>query len=75
MHWEKFLLVIHKILRLFVNTLTVDQKRYLLTRDKLTQTIQIQLSQKQKTFFEFFFAFLKSILNFKHLPKKDDPHS
>ena len=75
MHWEKFLLVIHKIPRLFVNTLTVDQKRYLLTRDKLTQTIQIQLSQKQKTFFEFFFAFLKSILNFKHLPKKDDPHS
>ena len=75
MHWEKFLLVIHKILRLFVNTLTVDEKRYLLTRDKLTQTIQIQLSQKQKTFFEFFFAFLKSILNFKHLPKKDDPHS
>ena len=67
--------MIHKILRLFINTLTVDEKRYLLTRDNLTQTIQIQLSQKQKTFFEFFFAFLKSILNFKHLPKKDDPRS
>ena len=67
--------MIHKILRLFLNTLTVDEKRYLLTRDNLTQTIQIQLSQKQKTFFEFFFAFLKSILNFKHLPKKDDPRS
>ena len=75
MHWEKFLLVIHKILRLFVNTLTVDEKRYLLTRDNLTQTIQIQLSQKQKTFFEFFLAFSKSILHFKHLPKKDNPHS
>ena len=60
---------------LFVNTLTFNEKHYLLTRDNLTQTIQIQLSQKQKTFFEFFFAFLKSILNFKHLPKKDDPHS
>ena len=35
----------------------------------------MQLSQKQKNFSEFFFAFLKSILNFKHLPKKDDPHS
>ena len=34
----------------------------------------MQLSQKQKTFSEFFFEFLKSILNFKHLPKKDDPH-
>ena len=75
MHWKKSLLVIHKILRLFVNTLTVDEKRYLLTRDNLTQTIQIQLSQKQKTFFEFFFGFLKSILDFKHMPKKDDPHS
>ena len=63
------------MLRLFVYTLTVDEKHYLLTRDNLTQTIQIQLSQKQKTFFEFFFAFLKSILNFKHLPKKDDPRS
>ena len=67
--------MIHKILSLFVNTLTVDEKPYLLTRDNLTQTIQIQLSQKQKTFFEFFFAFLKSILNFKHLPKKDDRHT
>ena len=51
------LLVIHKILRLFVNTLTVDEKRYLLTRDNLTQTIEIQLSEKQKTFFKFFFSF------------------
>ena len=51
------LLVIHKILRLFVNTLTVDEKRYLLTRDNLTQTIEIQLSGKQKTFFNFFFFF------------------
>ena len=75
MHWKKSLLVIHKILRLFVNTLTVNDKHYLLNRDNLTQTIQIQLSQKQKTFFEFFFAFLKCILNFKHLPKKDDPRS
>ena len=55
--------------------MTVDEKHYLLTRDNLTQTIQIQLSQKQKTFFQFFLAFLKSILNFKHLPKKDDPRS
>ena len=69
------LLVIQKILRLFVNTLTVDRKHYLLNRENLTQPIQIQLSQKQKIFSEFFFAFLKSILNFKHLPKKDDPRS
>ena len=67
--------MIHKTLRLFLDTLTLDDKHYLLNRDNLTQPIQIQLSQKQKTFSEFFFAFLKSILNFKHLPKKDDPHS
>ena len=65
----------HKILRLFVNTLRVDEKHYLLTKDNLTQTIQIQLSQKEKTFLQFLFSFVKSILNFKHLPKKGDPHS
>ena len=71
LHWKKSLLVIDKILRLFVYTLTVNEKRYMLNRDNLTQQIQMQLSEKQKTFSEFFFAFLKSILNFKHLPKKD----
>ena len=75
MHFKKSLLVIHKILRLFVNTLTVNDKHYLLNRDNLTQPIQIQLSQKQKIFSEFFFVFLKSILNFEHLRKNDDPHS
>ena len=74
LHWKKSFLVINKILRLFVNTLTVHDYIYLLNRDNLTQAIQIQLSQKQKIFPEFFFAVLKSILNFKHLPKKDDPH-
>ena len=72
---EKSLLLIHKTQRLFVKTLTVDEKHYLLNRDNLTQPIQIQLSQKQKTFSEFYFAFLKPILNLKHFPKKDDPHS
>ena len=62
--------MIHKIIKLFVNTLTVDDKHYLLNRDNLTQPIQIQLYQKQKRFSEFIFAFLKSILNFQHLPKK-----
>ena len=66
--------MIHKILGLFVNTLTVDDKHYMLNRDNLTQPIQIQLSQKQKTFSEFLFAFLKSKLNYKHLQKKVDHH-
>ena len=68
--------MIHEILRLFFNILTVNDKHYLLNRDNLPQPIQMQLSQKQKTFpeFFFFFAFLKYILNFKQLPKQDDPH-
>ena len=69
------LLVIHKILRSFVNTLTVNDKHYLLNKGNETQPIQMQLSEKQKTFSEFFFAFLKSILYLKHLLKKDDPRS
>ena len=38
---EKSLLVIHKILRLFVNTLTVNDRRYLLNRDNLPQPIEM----------------------------------
>ena len=66
--------MIQKIRRLFVNTLTVNDKQYHVNRDKLTQAIQISLPEKQKTFSEFFLAFLKSKLNFKHLPKKDNRH-
>ena len=64
-----------KIVRLFVNTLTADDKHYLLNRDNLARRIQMQLSQKLKTFPEFFFPFLKYILNFNDLPKKGVPHS
>ena len=67
--------MIHKLRRVFVNTLTVTDKHYVLNRDNLGQSIQMQLSEKQNTFSEFFFTFLKSILNFKHLVKKDDPRS
>ena len=35
----------------------------------------MQLSQKQEIFSQFFFEFLKSILNFEHFPKKEEPHS
>ena len=53
-----------------VNTWTVDNNHYLLIRDNLRQLIQIQLPKKRKNVFWIFFAFLKSILNFKHLEKK-----
>ena len=65
MIWKKSLLVICKILGLFVNTLTADDKDSFLNRDNLTQPIQMQLSQKQKNFSQFFFAVLKSKLYFE----------
>ena len=64
------MLVLCKILRLFVNTLTADDKYSLLNRNNLTQSIQILLSQKQNPFSEFFSVFLKSTLNFEHFFKK-----
>ena len=47
-----------------VNTFTSDDKYSLLNRDNLTQPIQMQLPQKQKTFFQFVSAILKFKLNF-----------
>ena len=69
------MLVLRKILRLLVDTLTDGGKDSLLYRDNLTQPIQILLSQKQNTFSHFFSAFLKPTSNFEHFRKKDDPHS
>ena len=76
MSWQKSLLVIWKIVRLFVNTLTGDEKYSLLNRDNLAEAaIQILLSEKQKAFCNCFFAFLKFRLNFENFPERDDPHS
>ena len=69
------MLVLYKILRLLVNTLTDDGKYSLLYRDNLTQQIQILLSQKPNTFSQLFSQILKPTLNFEHFEKKDDPHS
>ena len=57
--------MIYKIRRLFDNTLTADGKHYLLNKDNLTQPIQMHLSQKQKSFLNFFLHSqnLYSILN------------
>ena len=79
MRWKKSLLGILKILRLFVNTLTADDKYAHLNRDNVKEPIKILLSQTQNSFsqffFFFFFAFLKLRLNFKHFPKKENLHS
>ena len=52
-----------------VNSLTADDKYSLHNRENLTQAIQIHLSQKQQTFSQFFSAFWKFTLDFKHFGK------
>ena len=71
---KKSLLVICKISRTFPNTLSGDGKYSLFNRDNLKQPIQMQFSLKQKTFSNFFAAFLKSSFNFEDFFKKGDPH-
>ena len=73
--WKKSLLVIWKILRLFVNTLSIYDKYSFPNKDNSTQPIQMQLSRKQKTSCQIFSTFLKSSLNFDHCQEKDDPHN
>ena len=67
---EKSLLVTCKILRPFLNTLTPDNKYFLLNRGNLTQPIQMHLSQKQQIFSQVFIQFSKVTLNFKHFQIK-----
>ena len=62
------------MLGLFLNTLAPNEKYPLLKRGDLTVAIQMQLSQKQKTFAQFLAEFLKFILNFKYFETKYEPH-
>ena len=62
--------MLYKILTLFPNRLTADDKYSLLNRDNLTEAIQTLLSQKLKAFSQFFASFSTSTLNFEHFQKK-----
>ena len=68
--WKKSLLLTCQILGLLVNSLAADEKSPILNRDNLTIPIQMQISEKEKTFSEVFAAFLKSRLIVQHLKKK-----
>ena len=70
--WKKSLLLTCQILGLLVNTLATDEKYPVLNRDNLTIPIEMQLSEKQNTFYQFLFPVFKSILNFKYFEIKDD---
>ena len=72
MSWKKSALVWSEILRLFVNTLTADNKYSRCNVHNFPQQVQMPLSQKQKTFYGFFIAFLKCAWNLEHFEKKDE---
>ena len=55
--WKKSLFFTCKILGLVVNTIPVDEKYPVLNKENLTIPIQMQLSQKQKTFAQFLSCF------------------
>ena len=55
--WEKSVLEIFKILRLFVNTLSADDKYSLLNRGNLTEKFHILSSKKQKAVLQGIFFF------------------
>ena len=68
-------LVLGEILELFGNTLTADGKYPVQCCENLQLPIQMQLSEKPKSFSEFFVRFLDSIVNFEHFEKKHDGHT
>ena len=65
-------LVTSEIFRLFLNTLTPDDRysrRYMQT---FWQQVQASLSQKAGSFFRFFIAFLKCAWNLEHFEIKEE---
>ena len=68
-------LVLGEMLGMFLNTLTDDGMYPVQGCENLQLPIQMQLSDKQNNFSQFFVPFLESTSNFKHFEKKDDCHS
>ena len=67
---EKFQFLTCQILGLLLNTLAADEKNPVPNKDNLTIPIQMQLSDKQNSFYHSFAAFLRSRINFKYSEKR-----
>ena len=65
-------LVTSEIFRLFLNTLTPDDKYSLRYKQIFWQQLQTTLSQKRKTLCGFLIAFLKCAWNLEHSEKKEE---
>ena len=72
MSWKKSALFWSEILGLFIHTLTADNKYSRCNVHNFTQQAQTPLSQKQKTFCEFFIEFVKCAWNLAHFEKKNE---
>ena len=70
--WKKSALVISEIFRLFVNTLTPDDKYSRRNIQIFWQQLQTPLSQEGKPFCEFCIAFLKFTWKLEHSEKKEE---
>ena len=73
--WKKTALLWLKILRLFVNTLTADDKYSFSNMENFLQQVQTLLSEKRKTFSGFFIEIVKCAKNLQHFEKKDESPS
>ena len=73
--WKKTALLWLKILRLFVNTLTADDKYSFRNMENFLQQVQTLLSEKRKTFSGFFIEIVKCAWNLQHFEKKDESPS
>ena len=73
--WKKCSLVRFEILRLFVNTLTTDDKYSSGNIQNLTQQLQTAISQNQKTFSGNFITYLKSRTNSDDFVEKNESPS
>ena len=62
--WKKSLLFTCRILGLLVTPFAANKKYPVLNRQNLTIPIQMQSTQKQKTFYQSLGEFLKARLNF-----------
>ena len=65
-------LVTSEIFRLFLNTLTPDDKYFRRNMEIFWQQIPTPLSQEENTFCRFLIAFLKCAWNLEHSEKKEE---
>ena len=64
-------LVTSQVFRLFVNTLTPDDKYSSRNMETFWQQVQTSWSEKGETFLRFFIKFLKCAWNLEHSEKKE----